>query len=502
MSFAAIHLPEFPIAAWLLDEAELKTQPLVLLDGIPPLETVASFNASAQALHIVHGMTKAQAETTCLAYFRARDPKQELRAFEGILQAVDKFTPRVEPVASPKNGYAGQHRLAVELLLDSSGTSSLFGTPKGYARNLRDALLLHGFEANVAVAPNAEAALMFARGPNKITCVEQGDLRRHLQALSIARLPCAAKTHALLRRWGIRTLAQLAALPDDGLVSRLGQEGRRLQELARGEAQHLLTPLAGKLTLADSVDLESPLFDMERLLFALSRLLNNVLRKAVEHAYAARSLTVILTLDHGRTHIVHAAPTVATQSRDLLLKLLKLELEANPPSAGVIAVGLEAEPAQPQVAQRGLFQSQFPAPDRLDLLLARLQSIAGSDSVGSPELANSHADDAFTIIPFRPEQVDSSIPDDSVLRLALRRLRPPQLVRVRLKDERPHLLFWRDQRLRIASTAGPWHVAGSWWDKSRFDYDFWDVVTEEPLCVLRLRQQHAPGTWVIVGLYD
>jgi hypothetical protein len=49
-----------------------------------------------------------------------------------------------------------------------------------------------------------------------------------------------------------------------------------------------------------------------------------------------------------------------------------------------------------------LFQAQFPEPDKLELLLARLRSIAGPGDVGSPELLNSHGDDAFAMNPFRP----------------------------------------------------------------------------------------------------
>ena len=46
-----------------------------------------------------------------------------------------------------------------------------------------------------------------------------------------------------LDRWGIRNLHALAALPEVSLSERLGQEGLRLQQLARGAASRTLVPV-------------------------------------------------------------------------------------------------------------------------------------------------------------------------------------------------------------------------------------------------------------------
>ena len=390
----------------------------------------------------------------------------------------------------------------MNLLVDCSGTVSLFGTARTYAQRLYDELSSAGFAGDVAIAPNGEAALMLARSHRGVLCAEQADLRTHLASLSTSLLPCELKVHALLRRWGIRTLGGLAALPETGLISRLGQEGLKLQQLARGEASPLLTPQEPEFTLCESLELETPLDDLERLLFALSRLLGEIVAKAVDHAYAVRSLAATLALERGQTHVVRVTPAHPTQNRDALLKLLHLELQAQAPQLEVLAVRLEADPARPQVAQGGLFQSQFPDADRLDLLLTRLRVIAGEQNVGSTDLANSHREDAFTLVAFRPEAAEARRPPVCPLRPALRLLRPPQVVRMRLTDERPHTFFWRGARLKVADAAGPWHASGSWWDRTRFDCDYWDVVTAEPACMLRLQQEHASHAWNVVGLYD
>ncbi len=84
-------------------------------------------------------------------------------------------------------------------------------------------------------------------------------------------------------------------------------------------------------------------------------MLEALLRKAVGSAYALRSVRLSLQLERGEPHCIRVRPATPTQNREVLLKLLKLELQAHPPKTGILGITLEAEPAQPQTAQRGLF---------------------------------------------------------------------------------------------------------------------------------------------------
>jgi len=157
----------------------------------------------------------------------------------------------------------------------------------------------------------------------------------------------------------------------------------------------------------------------------------------LDRAYALRSVRLILQLERGKPSSIEVRPATPTQNREVLLKLLSLQLQAHPPQAGILTVTLDAEPAQPQTSQRGLFQAQFPERDKLELLLARLRSIAGEDNVGSPQLQNSHNKDAFTMKPFRPTQHVDSGDKPLSSRLAVRMFRPPQPVRVSCRGASP-----------------------------------------------------------------
>ena len=502
MSFTAVHIPEFPVTAWQCSSPELRSQPCVVLEGVPPQEKVVSRCERAKAAGIEHGMSKVQAEAGCPVVFRTRQTEEEKAAFALAVQVAERFSPRVEAIASPLNGYAEAHRRSVVLLIDSSGTGKLFGTPENYAQRLYRELRASGFSADIGAAPNAEAALMLARSGRKVVCADRDNLRGKLSRLSTSLLPCEPKTLIVLSRWGIRTLGELAALPETELVSRLGQQGRRLQLLARGEADHLLVPEEPEFTLSETTALDNPLALLDSLLFVLSPMLETILRKAMDRAYALRSLRLTLELERGQPHSLVVRPATPTQNKELLLKLLNLELQAHLPQAGIVNVTLDAEATQPQTAQRGLFQAQFPKPDKLELLLARLRSIVGQDNVGSPQLLNRHGEDAFTIAPFRPSLRAEAERVGVPSRLAIRVFRPPQSTRVMCQGNQPCSLIWQGARLAITAAAGPWHSSGSWWDGQAWDNDLWDVVTTETFQALRLRMDHSSRSWFVVGLYD
>src|SRR5207302_4493178 len=86
----------------------------------------------------------------------------------------------------------------------------------------------------------------------------------------------AAGLLATLARWGIRNLHALAALPGVALSERLGQEGLRLQQLARGAASRTLVPVEAPLVFEEAIELEHPITLLEPLAFLLNRLLEQL----------------------------------------------------------------------------------------------------------------------------------------------------------------------------------------------------------------------------------
>lgn len=502
MEYAAIRIPEFPVVAWLRSNVTVRSHALAVIEGTAPLQRVVSVNRAAKRQGVSCGMSRVQAEATGPLLFRNRCVKEETAAFQVALEIAERFSPRIQALAGPSNQYAQAHTLSVSLLMDRTGTETLFGNAEQYAQKLKAELGAASFPCSVATCPNAEASLLLARSHGGVTSVQAGDLEKRLAPLPLSLLPCDDTTLTVFTRWGVRTLGELAALPEASLISRIGQQARRLQRLARGVEDHLLVPEVPDLILSETAVLDTPLVLLGSLLFVVSPMLERIMRRAIEHAYAVRSLTLGLQLEKAPPYERHIRPAIATQNRDLLLKLLNLDLQTHPPQAAILGVTLTAEAARPQTAQRGLFQAQFPEPDKLDILLARLRSIAGEQNVGAPELKDSHRDDEVTMTSFRPSilAVGSSKPKPSCL--ALRRFRPVQPVRVSLKNGTPSLLFWQSERVELAEVKGPWQSSGYWWDGRTWESDEWDVIAVQPLYALRLRYERGPKSWVVAGVYD
>ena len=502
MAYAAIYIPEFPTLAWLRSEPSARGAASAVIEGTAPLERVVSFNRDARALGLTHGMSKVQADMSGKVLFHPRSLPEEKAALEIVFEVAERFSPRVQIIASPVNGYANSKQLAAVLLVDQTGTEMLFGDASSFAEKMRKTLQELEFPVTVVVAPNAEASLLLARSCAGATAVDEQDVQAHLAPLPVTMLRCDDPVLATLKRWGIRNMGELAALPEAALVSRLGQQGKRLQRLAVGCENHLLVPEDATFVLSDQVALDSPLESLESLLFIVSPMLDTLLKQAISHAYALRSVTITLTLEKAAPHHLKIRPAVPVQSKDLLLKLLNLKLEANPPQAGILGVTVTAEPALPQVSQRGLFQAQFPEPGKLDLLIARLGSIVGEENVGSPVLSNSFCDDAFVMGAFQPSPQSATPTYPRLPRFPLRRYRPAPQINVVSNHATPSLLYWRGQRIELAYVAGPWKSSGYWWDGRRWEASEWDAVVLETAQALRLRHEPGLATWCVVGEYD
>jgi protein ImuB len=503
MCYAAIYIPEFPSLAWLRLTPSARSRAIAVVEGCAPLERIVSFNRASKVLGLEHGMSKVQADTSRQILFHARSIAEEQAALDVVFEVAERFSPRVQIIASSVNQYAKSKQPAAVLLLDQTGTEKLFGSARSFAEKLRKTLHDLDFPSNVAVAPNAEASLLLARSYSGVTHVDQRNVQAKLAPLALSMLRCEEATRATVTRWGIRNLGELAALPETALVSRIGQQGRRLQRLALGVEDHLLVPEDPAFVLSDHVLLDTPLESLESLLFILSPMLEKLLRQAINHACALRSVTITLELEKRTPHHLEVRPAVPVQNKDLLLKLLNLKLQADPPQAGILGVTLSAEPAVPPVSQRGLFQAQFPEPDKLDLLLARLKSIVGEANVGSPVLCNSHRDDEFLVGPFQPTPGGTERPPKSkTVRSALRRFRPLQLAKVVFRGAGPSLLFWNGERLELGDVTGPWQSSGYWWDGRHWEADEWDAIVAQPPQALRLRYEPRPGNWYVAGQYD
>src|SRR5271168_2804283 len=114
--FACIYVPNFPVAAALRAEPELRARAVAILEGKPPLEKVFAMSGKAARMGISPGMTKSQAELCSEVALRSRSPLQESAARAALLDCAQSFSPCVEDSACDT------------VLLDLAGMESLLGS--------------------------------------------------------------------------------------------------------------------------------------------------------------------------------------------------------------------------------------------------------------------------------------------------------------------------------------------------------------------------------------
>ena len=376
--------------------------------------------------------------------------------------------------------------------LDIGGLEHLFGSVHDIARAIARRA---GISVNIAVAANPDTACHAARGFSGTSIVPEGDEAKFLASLPVALLAPTEETAETLARWGVHTFRDLAALPDLGVAARLGEEGVRLQQLARGEHGRPLVPLDAQQRFEEEMELEYPVELLEPLLFVLARLLGDVCRRLEDRALAAIGLRVHLLLENAGEHERAIRLPVPMRNQRVFLKLIELDLEKHAPAAPVVKVTIAADPARPRTTQNGLFIPLAPEPEKLELTLARIAKVVGEENVGSPELMDTHRPGAFRIRAFGMKERGAG-GNTGFPQLALRIFRPPLAAKVQ-----SDFLSAPGIRGKIARQAGPWRTSGDWWTHDPWSRDEWDIeLTDGGL--YRIYYDARTGRWFIEGSYD
>src|SRR5437016_2441363 len=100
---------------------------------------------------------------------------------------------------------------------------------------------------------------------------------------------------AILHKWGIHTLGQLAALNKEELRARLGADAVRLWERANGTATRLLKFVQPPETFIESFEFDHEIETAEPLLFILRRFLKQLTLRLSSIYLVALELTLTIT---------------------------------------------------------------------------------------------------------------------------------------------------------------------------------------------------------------
>ena len=508
MGFAAIYIADFMVQAAVRAEPELRNCAIALLEGTAPLRKVVAANDAALRAGIELGMTESQAEDFCAVQVRLRSPVLEKTAHAALMDLGWSVSPRVEDTA------------ADTIVLDLAGLASLLGSEEIIAERLIECASLLGLTARVAISSNLETAIHAARGFAGVTLIPTGEGAKALGGLPVGVLSPAAETLETLDSWGVRTCGALAALPVLDLSERLGQEGVRLHEFARGASSRAMVLAEPEVHFEEEMELEDAVPELEPLSFLLGRLLDQLCARLSARSLAAAMIRVRFELEPVSENNVRSlndgvprkavAPTyeriltlpVPSRNSKMLLKLLRLRLQAEPPQTAVLKIFMAGEAAEPRFEQGGLFLPSSPDPEKLGLTIARLANLVGDGNVGAPEISDTHRPDAFQMRRFMAPRIATEtasktrganrktgtelrsaaagedcelLTDAHGTRMAFRVYRPSLPAKIEMRKGRLARVSFSGVRGEVVAASGPWRTSGDWWREDGWEHDEWDI---------------------------
>jgi len=327
---------------------------------------------------------------------------------------------------------------------------------------------------------------------------------------------------AVLHKWGIHTLGQLAALDKKELAARLGPKAIGMWERANGKSQRLLKFVRPPESFEESFEFENEIETAEPLLFILRRFLEQLAVRLSTIYLVAKELTLRITFANKQCYERVFKIPQATNDVDLLFRMLQTHLENFRSQHPIVAVALSAQPIRPVSQQFRLFETALRNPHQLSETLARLIALLGSERVGTPVIEETHRPDAFRMELFA-WAVASAVPsgqfrqsglDPVALRTAhptaaLRRFRPAVSTSVLLDEDTLAHVRSAEISGKISDQRGPYFLSGNWWDEKSWVRAEWDLQLENGELV-RVNESDPPSqsygvagrTWNVDGIYD
>ena len=230
MERAILHvdLDAFFAAVEQRDRPELRGKPVIVGGGGPNQRGVVSTASyEARKFGVQSAMPLREAGRRCPdGIFLPVDGRKYQSVSREVMAILRRFTPLVELISID------------EAFLDVTGSRELFGDGPTIARAIKAAVR---DEVRLTISVGVAATKLVAKiasdleKPDGLVVVPPGSEAAFLAPLDISRLwGVGAKTAAVLREYGVRTMGDLAGLPVDLLERRFGKHGRALADRARG----------------------------------------------------------------------------------------------------------------------------------------------------------------------------------------------------------------------------------------------------------------------------
>jgi len=294
----AVVIPRFPLLVALLAAKIPRDRPVGLGPQPGDPQVIGLCTGAAQKQGVIPGLRVGEALSRCPElHLVPPDPEGVAKASEKLLERLEAMGAAVEPV---EVGVA---------CFESRGLERLHGGLDRLLRRLPAALPV-GAGGRIGVAPSRFAALQAGREAKARAplMLQAREVAHFLSPLPIGRLasalgrdgdseaeqtpddPLDPKTVTMLENLGIRTLGQMAMLPRQAVLDRLGFPGVRAWRLARGEDDRRLRPRTPPDPIESSVTFPEPVGALPALQSAAKMLIYQITAIANARGRAIRRI--------------------------------------------------------------------------------------------------------------------------------------------------------------------------------------------------------------------
>ena len=266
------------------DNPELKGKPVVV-GGTSDRSVVsaASYEARKYGIHSAMATVKARRLCPTAIFLPVRmDRYHEVSA--QIMAIFHRFTPLVEPISLD------------EAFLDVTCSTGLFGEAPVIAREIKNLIIKEtGLTASAGVATSKLLAKIASdlQKPDGLTVVEAGREREFLSALPISKLwGAGGKTLEALALLNVRTIGDLAALPEDFLTAKFGKHGRHLHLAANAIDDRPVVPTREAKSIGHEETFSEDLTDLTVISRELLALATKVGERLRRHELQGQTVTL------------------------------------------------------------------------------------------------------------------------------------------------------------------------------------------------------------------
>lgn len=366
------------------------------------------------------------------------------------------------------------------LWLEIGSSLRYFGGLPVLEEKVMESLGLLGYSAYPGIASTPEAAALSAYPGTSHRIEEQESLRDRLSPFLLRRLALPASSLSALQESGLRTIAEILALPRASLARRFGPETTLYLARLLGEVPHPLPAYRAPDRYQRRFDFFGAIETVEGLLFPLKRILGELEGYLRSRDTAIQDLKVVFTHERHASTTLQIRTTMPLRDAAKLLALLRERLERVAFVAAIEGVTVSAERFVPLGdTQLDLLDAKKHRNTAWAGLLDKLKARLGNDAVHHLGLRDDHRpEQAWCVIADQPQtEIPSAEVDRPLWLLQSRKL--SHLPRIIGKPERIEGGWWQGQdvsrdyyiadspdgsRLWLYKdlTTGHWHLQGLW----------------------------------------